>query len=684
MTKSSKRAEYRARASLVWSIASFVGTLLIGLWSGIFAVFALSWVILAAVLVWFVLCLQFHQRALAEQEKLDVSQLGRDSRASKIFEAGGERATLLAVAQRRLDVFEKWFIPVFSAIIAVYQVGIGLYLLSKVSAGIDIEPKEPLVVALGMTAIAFVSFLLSRYVTGMSAEQQWRPLRAGGSFLLGIAGMCFALAVALALLHNFQVLVLLAIINWVIPILLVVVGAETALNVVLDIYRPRLKGQYSRAAFDSRLLGIINEPGGILRTAASAIDYQFGFEVSQTWFYKLLERAIVPLVLFAAVTLHLLSCIVVVAPEEQAIVEHFGNPLNQAGESRLLGPGLAFKWPWPIGIVYKYPAGRISQLNIGFVPKADSGRVGHGPLLWGKTHYEKEYKLLVASESQQGASGVVPVSLVMAAVPVQYRVKDLYAFLYNHDEPEKVLESICYRELTRFAASARVEVETESDRAHSLLGAGRAKAKEVLTRAIQKSADEANLGVEIVFLGLQGIHPPPEVAEAYQKVIGAVQEKQAAVLKAEAQRNETLTALAGSVAEAKRLYALAAEYQKAEEENNAENVRALGSKLDEAFAQARGEIFAILREAQSDAFEKATLARATGERFAGQLAAYRASKKIYRHEQRMTTLEDALKDTRKYVVVADANDQQVFIIDATEKLMPSLYDLSGFRESRKK
>jgi hypothetical protein len=106
-------------------------------------------------------------------------------------------------------------------------------------------------------------------------------------------------------LSQFQIFIVLKVINWIIPILLVFIGAETALNLIFDIYRPRLKGQYSRSAFDSRILGVINEPGGIFRSAAGAIDYQFGFEVSQTWFYKLLEKAIAPLVLFAVITLYL-------------------------------------------------------------------------------------------------------------------------------------------------------------------------------------------------------------------------------------------------------------------------------------------------------------------------------------------------------------------------------------------
>ncbi|HUW20554.1 MAG TPA: SPFH domain-containing protein [Sedimentisphaerales bacterium] len=683
MTISSRRAEYLARASLALSLLFFIITLLIGLWSEFFAVFAVSWLVLAAVLIWFALCLQFHQRALAEQEKLDITQLARDKKASAIFQAGQERATLFAVAQRRLQILEKWFIPIFAAIIGVYELAIGLYLLQSASGGADIEPKQPLLIAVFMTAIAFVSFLMSRYAIGMSAQPQWKPLRAGGSFLLGVAVLCFALAVALALVQ-FKNFVFIIILNWAIPILLVLLGAETGLNVLLDMYRPRLKGQYHRSAFDSRLLGLISEPGGILRTAASAIDYQFGFKVSQTWFYKLLEKAIVPLILFAGVTLYLLSCIIVVAPNEEAIIEHFGNPLTKAGQKRIAGPGLTFKWPWPIDIAHKYPTKRISELHIGYVPKVDprTGEAVREPLLWGRAHYEEEYHLLVASRQTGAASitGAAPVSLVIAAIPVQYRIKDLYSYIYNHNEPKKVLESICYRELTRFAASAKVEVDSQEDMDHSLFGAGRAEAKRILVDRIQEAADGAGLGVEIVFVGVQGIHPPPEVAVDYQKVVAAVQKKQAAILDAEAYRNKILSSLAGSVEEADRLYDLAIRYQQAEKNNDQKGSEELGRQLDNAFTETKGDIFAKLRKAHSYAFEKATLARATGERFASQVKAYDAAEKIYVREQILAAFEEGLKNIRKFVVVADQNDSQVFIVDVQEKLTPSLYDITGLKK----
>ena len=692
MTISSKRAEYVALLSVILSVVFFGIALLLYGWSGFVAVYRISWLILSASLIWLVLVIQFHQRALAEQEKLDMSQLAKDQR-SALFQAKGERATLFAVAQRRLEILEKWFIPIFSAGIAGYQIGIGLYLLKATQTGGQIELKQPLLCAIFIMAIAFVSFLICRYATGMSAQPQWKPLRAGGSMLLGIAVLCFALAIGLAL-AQFNIFVVVNVIKYFVPVLLVVLGIETAFNVVLDIYRPRLKDQYSRAAFDSRLLGLINEPGEIFRTAASAIDYQFGFQVSQTWFYKLLEKAIAPLVLFALVTLYLLSCIVIIAPNEEAIIEHFGNPINKDGQVRHILSGLSFKWPWPIDIAYKYPTKKISEISVGFVPKIDpkAEKVGFGPLLWGQTHYEQEYQLLVASE-QTGAGSAAEaaaVSLVMAAVPVQYRIKDLYAFIYNHDEPVKVLESISYRELTEFAAGSKIEVDTEADLEHSLLGAGRAEAKEILTKRIQQAVDKEQLGIEIVFVGLQGIHPPPEVAADYQKVVGAVQKKQALILQAHAERNKTLSTLVGSVEATDRLYSLAQQYQQVRDSNDIEQIEKLAHDLDLAFEQAKGRIFTTLREAQSYAFEKATLAHANGRRFASQLKAYKSAPEIYKCEQRLAVIEEVMgeknkeNNVRKFVVVADPNDWQVIIIDVQEKLTPSLYELEGFQETSEK
>lgn len=694
MTVSSKRPEQVAWASLVLSLVFFGVAFFLGRWSGFFAVAALGWQILAAALIWLVLAVQFHQRSLAEQEKLDLSQLARERGSATIFQKG-EQGALFAAAQRRLEVLEKWFIPLFATLIAAYEMGIGLYLLRDLGAAREAHTQPPLVCAIVATAIAFVSFLMSRYATGMSAELRWKPLRAGGSFFLGAALLSFVLAIGLALAH-FQIPALLTVVGYVVPLLLIVLGVETALNLVLDVYRPRLKGRYSRAAFDSRLLGIINEPGGIFRSVATAIDYQFGFKVSQTWFYKLLEKAIVPLILFSAGTLYLASCIVVISPTEEAVVERFGSPVARGGQVRRIGPGFHLKLPWPIDIAYRHPTQEVMDLYIGYVPKTDpktGAIIPETRLLWGQTHYETEHDLLVpteytADQTGQGlADRAVPVSLVKANIPVQYRIGDLYAYVYNHSDPRKLLEDICYRELARFAASARVEVEEGTlgpgQVSMSLLGAGRTRAKDVLTERIQRAANEQNLGIEVVFVGLQGVHPPAEVAPNYQAVIGAVQKKQAKVLEAEAARNKALSTLVGSVARADKLAELAAQYQEACKQGRAEDIKRLGEQLDAAFGEARGEIYRILSEAQSYKYAKAALAKATGERFAGQVQAYRAAPEIYKCEQRSTALEEGLAHIRKYVVAADPNDREVIIVDLQERLPTNLLDIGALEENRR-
>jgi regulator of protease activity HflC (stomatin/prohibitin superfamily) len=680
-----------AWASLVLSLVFFGVTYFLGRWSGFFAVSAVAWQLLAAALIWLVLAIQFHQRALAEQEKLDMGQLAREKESSTIFQARGDQLALLAAAQRRLDVLEKWFLPLFAALIAAYEIGLGFYLLYAAPTSVDPKTRQqPLVVAIIATTVAFVSFLLSRYATGMSVEPRWKPLRAGGSHQLGVAVICFALALTLAGVH-FQFLTPVRVVGYVIPVLLFILGVETALNVVLDIYRPRLKGQYSRAAFDSRLLGTINEPGGVFRSVAAAIDYQFGFQVSQTWFYKLLEKAIVALILFSALTLYLASCILVVAPNEQAVIERFGNPLAVGGAPRLVGPGMRLKFPWPIDIAYKYPTGDVMELHIGYVPRTaeKTGQIiPETSLLWGQSHYKEEYNLLVASEfaGQRLDEGAAPVSVVKANMPVQYRIKDLYAYIYHHDQPDKLLEDICYRELTKFAASASVETEDATGSGErveaNLLGAGRTRAKQVLAKRIQDAADREELGIEVVFLGVQGIHPPLEVAPDYEAVAAAVQLRQALVLQAEAERNRTLSTLIGSVRTAYDMSSLAAQYQRAREEGRTDDVDKLGKQLDEAFAKAQGDIFKILRDAQSYAFEKATLAKAAAERFAGQLKAYRAAPQIYVREQRLAVLEEALQGIRKYVVVSDPSNSVVVIVNLEDKLTPDLYDIGGLPENK--
>jgi hypothetical protein len=53
-------------------------------------------------------------------------------------------------------------------------------------------------------------------------------------------------------------------------------------------------------------------------------------------------------------------------------------------------------------------------------------------------------------------------------------------------------------------------------------------------------------------------------------------------------------------------------------------------------------------------------------------------------EQILGAFEEGMRDIRKFVVVADQNDRQVFIVNLEGKLVPSLLDMPGFEESSEK
>ena len=681
MKVTAKRAEYLSIAGIVISILFFAISWLVGGFNGILAAKYLAWQILGGSIIWLYMAILFHNRGLAEQEKRDAAMLSQSAGGSEsLFQSSEQRQALFSVAQKRLEFFEKWFTPAFAGLIGAYCFVIGLLLYKGASDAGDLTVKNPLPSACILAAVAFFSFLISKYATGMSSEEYWKPLRAAGSYLVLGAVISGTVCISLAM-SFFQYKQFTAIMAWVVPCVMFLIGSETLLNILLDIYRPRIKGQYHRPPFDSRILAIINEPGGILHTAASTLDYQFGFKVSQTWFYQLLEKAIMPLLLFAIIAMYLLSCFVVVNPGQKAVIEHFGSFENGG---RIVGPGLNFKWPWPIDIAYVHDTELIHQIEIGYQEKGDTAeeyQISRKPLLWGEKHYEYEYKLLVAAEvdeATQKESDAPPVSIVIAAVPVQYKIKDLKDYVYNHAEPQKLLEDICYRELVRYALSSKIETETFSEKGsdmESILGAGRSNAAKVLTQRIQGKADELKLGVDIVMVGLQGVHPPVEVAEDYRMVISSVQQRQAEIFNAIADKNQKLAELAGSIEGVDELIKLVQEYQAKKDTSDQAEIDSITAKLDAAFSSASGEVYKVLAEANSYKFEKGTIAKATGERFASQLKAFNAAPEIYKQEMRLSMLEAALKNVRKYVVVSDDSDSEVMIIDLQEKLTPSLYEL---------
>ena len=515
------------------------------------AVPAVGWFLLLGVGFWLMAWLHLRQLRLAETEQAEWERLLAEREAGGVRGALFEEDEIAAHAARnRLRILEKYVLPASGVALGVLLLLLGLSLMPVAGAAQVLDRGDSAQGASLMLIAAFGAFLLGMYASGMARHREWRVLKGGAGYMMASSALSALAVVALALAYAGYTSIFIAM-AWVTPILMIALAAEIFLNFVLDFYRPRIEGVEYRPCYESRFLALLTEPAGIFRTVASTLDYQFGFKVSETWFYRFIERAIMPLVLFALVTLYLLTCVVIIGPSEVAVIERFGVPVEVNG-SKALGPGLYIKWPWPISNVYREDASAIRKVSIGFDPDAEEA-VAHArqtDYLWTTKHFEKEYWVMVAVEGldigeetrgfEVRAHDVAPVGLIAAVADVYYVVDDYEKYLYNVSDcersgvgPRDLLRSLAYREQQKYFGGVDF---------FAVMGRDRLKVGADLHRNIQAAVDEVGLGIRVLAVSMAGIHPPVEndLGKAYQDVVAAEQEKQAEIHKGQAYANERL------------------------------------------------------------------------------------------------------------------------------------------------
>ncbi len=566
--------------------------------------------VLVAAASWFQMRLEESERL----EKLEFDEMGRSHAGSALFEA---KASDVFPAQRAREQFDRFFVPIFTVILCLAQAGSAYFLwrwLAKAPAAAAV--KQPMAGLFLFFLLALVLFLLGRFSATFARLQDQRLLRPGASYLLlnailaalvggGIIGVQSGFDQA----DRYLAYGLCG--------LLAVISIETMVALVLEIYRPRVKGKIERPLYESRLVGLLGQPEGLVTTAAQAIDYQFGFKVSETWFYKFFERALLWLVPLQVLLLILSTAFVVIEPGEQGLLEHFGKPV---GTRNILEAGPHLKWPWPIDRVYRFRTEQIQSFDVGFSPEGPAEKARY--VLWTVAH-TKEENFLVASRqpvSQQSTNDsagrrIPPVSLITVSIPVQYQITDLVKWAYNNEDAPALLQDLATREVVRYLAGADV---------NELMSHGRLQASQELGRNIQSAADERQLGARIISVGLQDLHPPVKVAEDYEKVVGAEQKKEATILAAKAEQIRT-----NAMAEAKAVALV----------NAAEGER-------------------VTRE--KDALARAGL-------FTNQIPAFEAAPSVYVQRSYLNTLARSTANARKYVLLT-TNTQDVVVFDLQDSI----------------
>ena len=605
-------------AAVMIFIAAFVVTVFVNSLAGEAASIFLGLGALVAFASWY----QMRREENERLEKLEIDELARAKGDSALFDA---KESEVFPARRSREQFEKFFVPGFAVLLFLLQAG-GAFLLwhwiSKTTNGIIDARAMP---SLSLFAIfALLLFLLGRFSVTIARLGDHRLLRPGASFLLAGAYVCAFTTLGIAgIKAGFPKADF-----WMARALCVLLGlmaAEMLLTLLLEIYRPRVKGKISRPLYESRVVGLLAQPESLFTTAAQTLDYQFGFNVSQTWFFQLLQKNLAYLILAQLAVLFLSTCVVFVDAGEQVVLEHFGKPVDPP-----LTAGAHLKLPWPIDKAYRYRTEQLQTIYVGYTP--ETGKDEQNVILWTVAH-NQEQNFLVANRTTATVQNenadtndtlkAPPVSLITVSIPVQFQITNVMDWAYQNGDATNLLADLATREVVHFLAGVDL---------NDLLSHTRLEAAQTLQERIQAGADEYKLGAKILFVGLQDVHPPTTVAADYEKVVGAEQTKLATILNAQA-------------------YAIS----------------------NTAMSAAQAFTTTNVADATREQLEVSAFARAA--LFTNQIPAFEAAPSVYKQRAYFKAFDDATAGSRKYVLLV-TNTQDVVIFNLEDTIANDMLKLN--------
>lgn len=621
---------------------------------------------------WLALAIVFDQHRRERVEAMEAQTITSQVGTSSVF---GEDAAEFRVARNRLAAMYKYFLPIVSVVLGSLLVAAGLWRFSsgKAEFGADTFTSPGLrgwCIGVGLT-MAVVGFIFARFISGMAKQSVWANLRGGAGFAVGTALMGLLLAVGAFvdytgpdIVSRYAVVVF--------PLVMVILGIEVFLNFLLDLYRPRKPGDVPRPAFDSRVLGFVAAPDRIAESISEAINYQLGFNVSSSWFYRLLSRTVGLLVLLAVGVLWGLSCFAVLQPHERGMVLRFGRIVQPD-----IGPGLHLKAPWPIDRVEipvqtrRNDKGRVEvvaqtatgvrTIELGTPPPAEDKRV----ILWTNEHAREEvYQIVQPSPGDAALPGSGPQSaandlaLVSVELPLHYAVRDVETFekLAPPEFRDDLIRAAAQREIVEYFSRINVD---------QVLGGDRAALSRDIQERVKVALEKLNpdpvtgkplgAGVELLFVGIASVHPPQQAAAAFERVVQAEQKSMATTEAAQADAIETLTKVVGN-------YQLANEVVKELDALDSMRERAApgtpdvtGAVKDQEFRvqqlldKAGGSASEIVAQARSNRWDRHMGERGRAARYRGQLASNDASPLVYRASLYFEALKAAMAPSRVYI-----------------------------------
>ncbi|MSQ60122.1 MAG: hypothetical protein EXR36_10890 [Betaproteobacteria bacterium] len=307
--------------------------------------------------------------------------------------------------------------------------------------------------------------------------------------------------------------------------------------------------------------------------------------------------------LTAAGLMYLMSGLYIAGPGEQAVESRFGVLLSPA-----LGPGLHYRFPWPIQTHHIVSASQVQRIETGFreLGTSEAASPAKGSTLtvagWNNptpevikgtgTWFQKEISAEDESFFLTGDG-----NLIKLRSALEFRVKDPIAYLSAAVDPAAYARSETLGALRAVVATTQID---------ALYTTQRGEIEGMVAKAIQQNLEKVHSGIEVVAFRLLYVHAPDEVHDAFREVASAQEDKQRTINRA-------------------HIFAV------------------------EGVNEAKAEAATMIE--QSLAFKEQQILRAQGDSagFAVKLDEYRRAPELTRFRTQIEAIEEVLPGMRKFI-----------------------------------
>ena len=309
-------------------------------------------------------------------------------------------------------------------------------------------------------------------------------------------------------------------------ILVVAVALEVVVRSLALAFVPFAPLAERRSVADSSIAGFLRFSAPSFQAFNTAVQQQFGIDLSRSWALAFVQRAMLPVTLVMGILAWCVTGITALGLNERAVYERFGEPVA------VFGPGLHLHLPWPMGVMRYVELGVIHDIPIAISSSGDAqqavrqsagvdqqqrlvGAEAAPPAasdrLWTFSH-PSEQSYLIASE----ANGQQTFQIADADLRVVYRVglTDAEATFaaYRVADPETLITALTGQLLVRYFARYTLP---------QVLGQSRDAFTTDFRVSLQEQLDRLSSGIEAIAVVVEAIHPPVGAASAYHNVQAA-------------------------------------------------------------------------------------------------------------------------------------------------------------------